>query len=91
MSMPQTLAVGKRSAPDSDEIRSVEPMGRRIDADHLVGAAEIATRLDLSHTQTVHTWRRRYDDFPEPIAQLEQALVWNWPDVERWARSTGRL
>jgi hypothetical protein len=66
-------------------------MGRQVDVNDLVGAAEIADRLDLSHAQTVHTLRKRHTDFPEPVAQLRQALVWSWPDVESWARSTGRL
>lgn len=57
----------------------------------LVGAAEIAERLGLAHPQTVHTIRRRHPDFPEPVARLKTAMVWNWPDVERWAKSTGRL
>lgn len=57
----------------------------------LVGAAEIAQRLGLAHPQTVHKWRSRYPDFPEPVARLRQALVWAWPDVEAWARRTGRL
>jgi len=65
-------------------------MGRRIDAEHLVGAAEIAARLGAKRPQVVHSWRRRDPDFPEPVARLEQALVWYWPDVERWARATGR-
>lgn len=56
----------------------------------LVGASEIAKRLGV-HRDTIHTWRRRHDGFPAPIAELEQVLVWSWPDVERWARSTGRL
>ncbi len=56
----------------------------------LVGAAEIAERLDLSHSQTVHTLRHRHADFPEPVATLKRALVWAWPDVEAWARATGR-
>jgi hypothetical protein len=38
-----------------------------------------------------HDWRRRYADIPEPVAQLRRTLIWNWPDVERWARKTGRL
>ncbi len=59
--------------------------------DELVGAAEIAERLGITEPRTVHLWRRRYPDFPPPVAQLRQALVWAWPDVERWARSTGRL
>jgi hypothetical protein len=28
---------------------------------------------------------------PEPVAELRQALIWSWPDVERWAKATGRL
>lgn len=55
----------------------------------LVGAAEIALRLDVER-RTVHDWRRRHPDFPQPVAKLEQAMVWAWPDVERWAKNTGR-
>ena len=65
-------------------------MGRRIDADGLVGAAEIADRLGLAHAEGVHTWRRRHADFPEPVARLRQAMIWYWPDVEKWAHSNGR-
>lgn len=65
-------------------------MGRQIDAEGLVGAAEIADRLDVAR-QMVHLWRQRHDDFPEPVASLRQAMVWYWPDVERWAKATGRL
>lgn len=57
----------------------------------LVGATEIADRLDVGSVQTVHSWRRRDASFPEPVARLSQALVWSWPDVEQWARDTGRL
>jgi predicted DNA-binding transcriptional regulator AlpA len=66
-------------------------MGRKLDADQLVGAAEIAQRLGLTRPQVVHNWRRRYTDFPEPAVTLQQGLVWSWPDIERWARSSGRL
>jgi hypothetical protein len=57
----------------------------------LVGASEIAERLGVKRSNVVHDWRRRYPDFPAPVARLRQALVWNWPDVARWARRTGRL
>lgn len=66
-------------------------MGRRVDVSQLVGAAEIATRLGAKRPQVVHDWRRRHPDFPEPVAQLSQVLVWAWPDVEAWAKKTGRL
>lgn len=65
-------------------------MGRRVDVENLVGASEIADRLGVSSLHVVHKWRERYDDFPEPVTQLRQGLVWNWPDVEAWAQVTGR-
>lgn len=89
--MTHSTAIRKGYLGDLAALPSVDEVGRRIDAEHLVGAAEIATRLGVKRPQVVHDWRRRYEDFPEPVAHLRQALVWNWPDVERWARSTGRL
>jgi predicted DNA-binding transcriptional regulator AlpA len=65
-------------------------VGRKVDVDDLVGAQEIASRLGVKRPQVVHDWRRRHDDFPKPVAQLQSALIWSWPDVERWARKTGR-
>ncbi|MEJ7765663.1 MAG: hypothetical protein WKF86_09220 [Acidimicrobiales bacterium] len=62
-----------------------------VDPEHLVGAAEIAERLGVAHAETVHNWRRRYPEFPQPVASLKQSLIWAWPDVEAWARATGRL
>lgn len=89
--MHARMAVRNRCRPDELPLRSVDAMGRRLDAEHLVGAAEIAARLGVKRPQVVHDWRRRYEDFPDPVAHLRQALVWYWPDVERWARATGRL
>jgi len=66
-------------------------VGRKVDVDDLVGAAEIADRLDIAHRETIHVWRRRYPDFPAPIAELRGVLIWSWPDLERWAKATGRL
>ena len=56
----------------------------------LVGATEIAQRLGVSAPQVIYSWRRRHDDFPAPVAELSIGLVWAWPDVEAWARRTGR-
>ena len=57
----------------------------------LVGAAEIAERLGVARPQMIHTWRTRDPTFPAPIAELRQAMIWNWTQVEAWARATGRL
>ena len=66
-------------------------MGRRVDVDQLVGATELADRLGVAGPQVIHVWRARHDDFPAPVAVIGQTLIWHWPDVEAWARSTGRL
>ena len=66
-------------------------VGRKVDSVDLVGAHEIAQRLGVKRPQVVHEWRRRHADFPEPVATLKTALIWNWRDVERWANATGRL
>jgi len=65
-------------------------MARSVEVDQLVGAAEIADRLGLAVPQTVHDWRRRHTDFPRPVAVLKMGMVWNWPDVAKWAERTGR-
>lgn len=89
--MDDSTAVRKGYPIADPDLPTVDDMGRRIDSDQLVGAAEIAARLGMKRPQVIHDWRRRYPDFPEPVAHLRQALVWNWPDVERWAKQTGRL
>jgi len=59
--------------------------------DQLVGAAEIAERLGVGKSTVVHDWRRRHPEFPQPVAQLKTALVWDWAEIAKWARDTGRV
>jgi hypothetical protein len=66
-------------------------MGRKVDVEELVGTSEIAERLGISHAETVLNWRERHESFPVPVAKVGRAHIWAWPDVERWARETGRL
>jgi hypothetical protein len=66
----------------------------------LVGVEEIAARLGVSR-QAVTAWQRR--SWPsgrggttvKPPKLLGivsgRVAVYDWPDVERWARATGRL
>ena len=58
--------------------------------DDLVGPAEIADRLDVQ-ADTVWQWHGRHASFPEPVVRLKGATLWVWPDVEKWAKATGRL
>ena len=53
----------------------------------LIGAHEIAEPLDLSHAQSVHTIRKRHSDFPTPVATFKTALIWDWRQVEAWAKN----
>ena len=57
----------------------------------LVGTREIADRLGIVYPETIHNWRLRYDDFPEPAGKLSGVFLWEWPAVEAWAKATGRL
>lgn len=61
-------------------------MGKRVNVSDLVDAAAIAERFGFSRPQTVHNWRARHADFPQPIATFGKAVIWNWPDVEAWAK-----
>lgn len=65
----------------------VEDVGASLD---LVGTYEIADRLGIAYVETIHNWRRRYPDFPQPAARLRAGYVWLWPDVERWADRRGK-
>ena len=54
-----------------------------------VGAAEIASRLAVK-AQTVHTWRQR-GVLPLPRWTVSGQPAWDWPEIEEWAKRTGRL
>jgi hypothetical protein len=53
-----------------------------------VGALEIGERLD-ARPQTVAQWHFR-GLLPPPRWTVSGRPAWNWPDIERWARVTGR-
>lgn len=62
---------------------------RKVSVSDLVGASEIAERLDVE-VSAVHKWHRRYPDFPAPLTRLRAGLVWAWPDVQTWADRRAR-
>jgi hypothetical protein len=65
-------------------------MAKKVDPADLVGAHEIAERMGLSFPNVVHTWRKRHHDFPQPIAELQAGLIWDWKDVDQWLNETKR-
>ncbi len=52
---------------------------------NLVGIAEIAALAEATK-QVVSNWRRRYEDFPKPIQNLESGPVWNEEAVKLWLK-----
>jgi predicted DNA-binding transcriptional regulator AlpA len=61
-------------------------MGAKVDSDDLVGAAEVAAILRLSHPSSVTTYLHRYPDFPKPVVDLSSSRVrlWRRQDIEKW-------
>ena len=55
----------------------------------VVDMAAIAARLGTT-AGMVRQWRHRPTDFPAPLAVLAIGPVWDWAEVEAWARRTGR-
>lgn len=57
-----------------------------------VGTVEIAQRLRVTR-DAVNAWRMRRATvtFPQPKWTVGGRPAWEWADVERWARETGRL
>jgi predicted DNA-binding transcriptional regulator AlpA len=62
-----------------------------VNVDDLVRAHEVVQRLGVARPQVVHEWRQRHADFPQPVANLKTALIWDWRDVRDWAGATRRM
>lgn len=45
--------------------------------------AEVAELAGVSK-QVVSNWRKRYDDFPEPIVKLAMGPIFNMDQIEAW-------
>jgi prophage regulatory protein len=54
----------------------------------LVGPAELGLALGVSRTRLAQITAR--PDFPAPVAELTMGKVWDFADVRRWAKATGR-
>ena len=59
----------------------------------IVTAEDIALRLlgSESKSSLIPRWRKRHPDFPQPIKASPKIIIWDWADVEAWAKATGRL
>jgi eukaryotic-like serine/threonine-protein kinase len=64
-------------------------MDRRVRVSQLAGVDELAAELGVTR-DAIHKWRKRHDDFPQPVATLTMGNLWQRDDVLKWAKSTGR-
>jgi predicted DNA-binding transcriptional regulator AlpA len=64
-----------------------------VDVDDLTDSRGVADIIGLAQPNSVRVYRHRYDDFPEPVANLGagRCLLWLRSEVEAWARATGRM
>jgi hypothetical protein len=68
-------------------------MAPMVRTEDLVDAQGVADILELSHRNTVSAYQRRYPDMPRPVVILGsgRTRLWLRPEVEAWAKGTGRL
>ena len=63
-----------------------------MDLDDLIDATDVAELIGLTNPGGLPTYRARYDEFPDPVWKSRggRCQLWLRPDVETWARETGR-
>lgn len=85
MSITQQLVIFDYVAHVSDDHTTRTPAKLGVDP---VGMLEIGARLK-TRRQTVAQWHYR-GLLPPARWTISGYPAWNWPDIERWAKTTGR-
>ncbi len=64
----------------------------QVSTEDLIDAVGIAELLGLAQRNTVSLYQRRYPDMPRPVLDLGSGRprLWLRPQIEEWARQTGR-
>jgi hypothetical protein len=57
----------------------------KIETGDVVDPAEVAEIIGINNVNGVSVYRRRYEDFPEPVIEKGKCILWLRQDVERWA------
>ncbi|MCT9928986.1 N-6 DNA methylase [Planotetraspora sp. A-T 1434] len=57
--------------------------------DATVNAGDIARLADVGRA-AVSNWRRRYEDFPQPVGGTASSPLFSLPEVEKWLRRNGK-
>ncbi|MDF1595128.1 MAG: hypothetical protein P1T08_03350 [Acidimicrobiia bacterium] len=63
-------------------------MAPDVNTSDLIGSAEVAEIIGLSHTTSVTTYLKRYPDFPRPVVDLSKSRVrlWRRQDIVEWCK-----
>ena len=61
-----------------------------INTDDLADLAEVAEIIGLRNRRGVSVYRRRYDDFPEPVIERGACVLWRRSDVDAWSATHAR-
>jgi predicted DNA-binding transcriptional regulator AlpA len=76
---------------DPDDLpNSPEVGGQLVDPEDLLNAREVAEELGLAHREAIATYRRRYEDFPEPRIVKGTCVLWWRPEIREWDRRRKR-
>lgn len=67
-------------------------MGRLVDLDELIDAADVARLLGLAQTTSVYVYLARYPDMPRPVLDRgpRRAKLWLRSEIESWSDSRAR-
>ncbi|GLZ30004.1 SAM-dependent methyltransferase [Lentzea sp. NBRC 105346] len=57
--------------------------------DETVNAGDIARLVNVGRA-AVSNWRKRYDDFPQPVGGTASSPLFSLADVEKWLRRNGK-
>lgn len=63
-------------------------MSSSVDPSELINAQEVAPIIGLTNPSGVSVYRRRHADFPPPVVEKGQCVLWLRTEIETWA--TGR-
>ena len=56
----------------------------------LVGLSEIGQIASVT-AAAVNNWKKRYSDFPKPVAELQAGVLYNREQIESWLKKRGKI
>lgn len=66
-------------------------MGKKVDVDELIDAADVAAILGLANPTSVYVYLARYELMPRPVVDRgkNRAKLWLRSEVQEWADDRG--